>query len=151
MSYHVLDEIVGLICDEKPMWEGEIMELADDARDAITCTWLQSHKTWADDIFPHTISDRYDFALAMLYGPYGSSGMMSQMLVEAAERNAKDVDGDAYFSEALDWFDELLFKDDLIETMRDRIYLYCEGTLHEAVQDSYIDMMHQEKIDMGVH
>jgi hypothetical protein len=151
MSYHLLDDIVGLIRDEKPMWEGNIMELSDDARDAIACTWLQTHKTWADDVFPHTISDRYDFALAMLYGPYGSSGMMSQMLVEAAERNAKDVDNDAYVSDALDDFEHLLFKPGLLETMRDQIYLYCEGTLFEAVQDSYIDMIHQEKIDMGVH
>ena len=38
MSYKVLNDAVGLIRDETPMWEGSYQELPDKTKDGLICS-----------------------------------------------------------------------------------------------------------------
>ena len=73
------------------------------------------------------------------------------MFRDAAERNAKDVDNDAYLSEALDDFEGILDSPDFLEEIREQIYLYLEPSMSELVMDSYADLCHLDRLIMGSH
>lgn len=149
MSYHELNDIVSLIVDENPLWEGDLIDLNDKCKDLITFTWLNTHQTWLDDVFPHTCSDRYELALSMTYG--STSRMLAAMFRDAEQDHEDECDNDAYFSEALNDFSRILDSDTFIEQVRDNIYLYLEDTLRDRVEQSFSHLIHQEKTARGVH
>jgi len=45
MSYKILNEAVGLIRDENPLWEGSYQSLPDIAKDGLITLWLATHPT----------------------------------------------------------------------------------------------------------
>ena len=151
MSYKVLNDAVGLIRDETPLWEGSYQELPDKTKDGLICLWLITHPTWMDDVFPHTVSDKPLLALEAIYSEDATSRMAAAMFRDAADRNAKDVDNDAYLSEALDDFEDILDAPDFLEEIREQIYSYLEPSMEELVMDSYADLCHLDRLIMGSH
>lgn len=151
MSYKVLNDAVGLIRDETPMWEGGFQELPCKTKDGLIALWLITHPTWMDDVFPHTVSDKPLLALEAVYSEDATSRMAAAMFRDAAERNAKDVDNDAYLSEALDDFEDILDSPDFLEEIREQIYLYLEPSMSELVMDSFADLCHLDRMMMGSH
>ena len=79
MSYKVLNDAVGLIRDETPMWEGSYQELPDKTKDGLIALWLITHPTWMDDVFPHTVSDKPLLALEAIYSEDATSRMAAAM------------------------------------------------------------------------
>jgi hypothetical protein len=77
--------------------------------------------------------------------------MAAAMFRDAAERNAKDVDNDAYLSEALDDFEGILDSPDFLEEIREQIYLYLEPSMEELVMDSFQDLNHLDRLLLGSH
>ena len=151
MSYKVLNNVVGLIRDETPLWEGDFQELPCKTKDGLIALWLVSHPSWLDDVLPHTVSDKQLLALGCIYSDDATSRIAAAMFRDAAERNAKDVDNDAYLSEALDDFEDILDSPDFLEEIKEQIYLYMEPSMSQLVMDSFTDIIFNEKIDMGVH
>ena len=151
MSYKILNEAVGLIRDENPLWEGSYQSLPDIAKDGLITLWLATHSTWMDDVFPHTVSDKRMLALECVYSEDATSRMAAAMFRDAAERNAKDVDNDAYLSEALDDFEAILDTPDFLEEIRHQIYMYLEPSMEELVMDSFQDLNHLDRLVMGSH
>ena len=149
MSYHELNDIVSLIMDENPLWEGDLIDLTDKCKDIITFTWLNTHQTWLDDVFPHTCSDRYELALSMTYG--STSRMLAAMFRDAEQDHEDECDNDAYFSEALDNFSDSLDAADFIEQVRNKIYLYLEDDMRNRVEQSFAHMLQEERSDRGMH
>jgi hypothetical protein len=150
MSYQDINEVVAEAISSTPNWTGYVMELDDNFKDILCAKWLSSHPTWLDDIFPHTCSDRYDLALHMTYG-MSSSRMLAAFFRDAADYHKKDVDNDAFWSEALWNFENIMDDPDFCSIVRDRIYLYLERTLEEKVMDSFQDLMEDYKQNQGVH
>ena len=151
MSYKVLNNVVGLIRDETPLWEGDFQELPCKTKDGLIALWLVSHPSWLDDVLPHTVSDKQLLALGCIYSDDATSRIAAAMFRDAAERNAKDVDNDAYLSEALDDFEDILDSPDFLEQIKEQIYLYMEPSMSQLVMDSFTDIIFSEEIDMGVH
>jgi len=151
MSYKVLNDAVGLIRDETPMWEGSYQELPDKTKDGLIALWLITHQTWMDDVFPHTVSDKPLLALEAIYSEDATSRMAAAMFRDAADRNAKDVDNDAYLSEALDDFEDILDTPDFLEEIRHQLYMYLEPSMEELVMDSYQDLIYLDRLVMGSH
>ena len=151
MSYKVLNDAVGLIRDETPLWDGSYQELPDATKDGLIALWLITHPTWMDDVYPHTVSDKRLLALEAVYSEDATSRMAAAMFRDAAERNAKDVDNDAYLSEALDDFEDILDSPDFLEEIREQIYSYLEPSMEELVMDSYADLCHLDRLIMGSH
>lgn len=150
MSFKELNEIVLEAMSEPKFWGGDVMELSDDYKDRLAAKWLESHPTWLEDIYPHTCSDRYSLAIGTTYA-LSSSRMLAAMFRDAAEDNKHNVDDDAYWSEALGDFENILDNKDFASEVRDRIYLYLEPTLQDKVTESYQYLVQDLKEYAGVH
>jgi len=137
------NDLINLVAHENNRWEGDIVDLHDDAKDEICYHWLRLHPTWLDDIFPHTVSDESLFVLDLTYGigmfEDVSTVALSTVFLTAHLRHIKECDGDAFWSEALDHFDDILIADDFADQVKDRIYMYLESTLRDKVQDIFDD------------
>ena len=77
--------------------------------------------------------------------------MLADMFRDAAEDNKHNLDDDAYWSEALGDFENILDNKDFASEVRDRIYLYLEPTLQDKVSESYQCLVHDLKEYAGVH
>ena len=104
-----------------------------------------------DDVFPHTVSDKPLLALEAIYSEDATSRMAAAMFRDAADRNAKDVDNDAYLSEALDDFEAILDTPDFLEEIRHQLYMYLEPSMEDLVMDSFQDLNHLDRLVMGSH
>jgi len=149
MSYHALNDLVALSIDEKPLWEGDLLDLNDNAKDAIVYEWLVTHPSWLNDIFPHTCTDKYELALGLTYN--SSSRILAAMLIDAAEANADQCDGDAYWSEALGHFEDILHNANFMAEVRERIYGYLEDSLRDRVEQSFTHLLHEDRMARGIH
>jgi hypothetical protein len=135
------NDLINLLANEDNRWEGDLVDLADDAKDEICYHWLRLHPTWLDEIFPHTVSDEALFVLDLTYGvgmfEDVSNVALSTVFVTAHLRQMKDCDGDAFWSEALGNFEDILDLDNFHEEIRERIYMYLESPLRDKVQDIF--------------
>lgn len=137
--------------DEQTSWDGDFQSLDDEAKDQLIFVWLCWKHSWLDDIFPHTVSDRYLFAMHVLYHLDSSSGVVKALFEDAAERRASDVDGDAYWSEAMGDFESILDSADLLDELKSRIHDYMEQTISDAVSSAYADIVNCERLEAGLH
>lgn len=157
MSYKCLNDFVAFLADQEN-FTGDLMDLNDYTKDTMVAIWLVNHGSWMTDIFPHTAGENYHEAMMLTYpdnldceGLRRPSLTLAQLFRQLAVKYKEYCDGDAYWSEAAEDFEEILDEPDFEEQMRNRIYLYMEKTLREKVQDSYDDYLTQGQHSGMIH
>ena len=116
--------------------DSRLSDLPDAAMDEAVYIWLNSHKTWFEDIYPATFSRGVGkIATEMLFGKAPSaSKIVSNLFVAMAEDSPDEYDkDDRWWSEALEThLDSIVNLGNFADDLRDRIYLYLENTIEEA-------------------
>lgn len=121
-----------------PNWDGDLLDLTDEAKDEAVFIWLLNHESWYPDIYPASFSPTISrIATQMLFGEVRANNAMMVELFMSRAQDAPDDYGDdeCWWSEALNDIDAS--DPDFANTCRENIYLYLEDRLREAVQDDY--------------
>tara|TARA_R110000787_G_scaffold262016_1_gene367370 strand:- start:281 stop:778 length:498 start_codon:yes stop_codon:yes gene_type:complete len=146
--YDFIEEFVDNAIAFNPAWDGDLIDLTDEHKDAITLAWLNHRFTWHSDIFPSVLVNTRS-ALRALYSD--DDGAFSRMISDDIKSDLKqrtsnvnvhlqDFMDDWMFSEATDYFANefmILPPADFDRWYRDSVYLYLESNLRELIQDQY--------------
>ena len=135
--------------------DSRLSDLPDEAMDEAVYIWLNSHKTWFEDIYPATFSRGVGkIATEMLFGKAPSSNkIVANLFVAMAEdapvEYAKD---DLWWSEALEMhLDEIVNLGNFADDLRDKIYLYLEESIEEAVFEEFTRQRTEENREHGIY
>ena len=84
--------------------DSRLSDLPDEAMDEAVYIWLNSHKTWFEDIYPATFSRGVGkIATEMLFGKAPSaSKIVSNLFIAMAEDAVEHDKDDLWWSEALE-------------------------------------------------
>lgn len=136
-----MNDFIGWAISRNERWDGDLIELSCGEKDICCYTWLKTHKTWLEDIFPHTCSDDFEAVLDLTYriGRYQQlpAGALAYYFKSKEAEFHHLCDDDGFWSEALEDFKGILDNDDFEEIIRGRIYLYLENTLREQVWEGF--------------
>lgn len=134
--------------------DSRLSDLPDEAMDEAVYIWLNSHKTWFEDIYPATFSRGVGkIATEMLFGKAPSaSKIVSNLFVAMAEDAVEHDKDDLWWSEALGThLDSIVNLGNFADELRDRIYLYLEYTLEEAIFDEFARQTGEKKREHGIY
>jgi len=134
--------------------DSRLSDLPDEAMDEAVYIWLNSHKTWFEDIYPATFSRGVGkIATEMLFGKAPSaSKIVSNLFVAMAEDAVEHDKDDLWWSEALGThLDSIVNLGNFADELRDRIYLYLEYTLEEAIFEEFARQTGEKKREHGIY
>jgi hypothetical protein len=121
--------------------DSRLSDLTDEALDEAIYIWLNSHKTWFDDIYPISIGRSVGkIVTEMLFGKKPiNSKLISNLFIAMAEDCPDDYGREAqWWSEALGiHLDEIVNLGNFADDLRDRIYLYLESVMEEEIYDEF--------------
>jgi hypothetical protein len=135
-------------------WQGDILEMPDNAKDEAVFIYLSNRVTWLEDIYPSCFSrEQGELATKMLFNSDSQAMPISigqSMFKFAAETyinaqgdnlSKQDYIDDCYYSPALGRFDDVIDAANFTDEARERIYLYLEPVLRDEIQEAYDAMM----------
>jgi hypothetical protein len=135
--------------------DSRLSDLPDEAMDEAVYIWLNSHKTWFEDIYPATFSRGVGkIATEMLFGKAPSaSKIVSNLFVAMAEDSPDEYDkDDRWWSEALEThLDSIVNLGNFADDLRDRIYLYLEQTIEEAIFEEFAKQKGENDREHGIY
>jgi hypothetical protein len=135
--------------------DARLSDLPDEAKDEAVYIWLNSHKTWFEDIYPATFSRGVGkIATEMLFGKAPSaSKIVSNLFVAMAEDCPDEYDkDDRWWSEALEThLDSIVNLGNFADDLRDRIYLYLEHTIEDEIFNDLSHLNIQGEEDHGIY
>ena len=134
--------------------DSRLSDLPDEAMDEAVYIWLNSHKTWFEDIYPATFSRGVGkIATEMLFGKAPSSNkIVSNLFVVMAEDAVEHDKDDLWWSEALEThLDSMVNLGNFADELRDRIYLYLEHTIEEAIFDEFAKQKGENDREHGIY
>lgn len=135
--------------------DARLSDLPDEAKDEAVYIWLNSHKTWFEDIYPATFSRGVGkIATEMLFGKAPSaSKIVSNLFVAMAEDSPDEFDkDDRWWSEALEThLDSIVNLGNFADDLRDRIYLYLEHTIEDEIFNDLSHLNIQGEEDHGIY
>jgi len=134
--------------------DSRLSDLPDEAMDEAVYIWLNSHKTWFEDIYPATFSRGVGkIATEMLFGKAPSvSKIVSNLFVAMAEDAVEHDKDDLWWSEALGThLDSMVNLGNFADELRDRIYLYLEHTIEEAIFDEFARQKGENDREHGIY
>jgi len=150
----IYEEFVGKHYDALYKEDSRLSDLPDEAMDEAVYIWLNSHKTWFEDIYPATFSRGVGkIATEMLFGKAPSaSKIVSNLFVAMAEDAVEHDKDDLWWSEALEThLDSMVNLDNFADDLRDRIYLYLEHTIEEAIFDEFAKQKGENDREHGIY
>ena len=134
--------------------DSRLSDLPDEALDEAVYIWLNSHKTWFEDIYPpcFTISIGR-LATDMLFGKNQVSNRVASGLFVAIVDSLDEYDRDyAWWSEALDrHLDKIAYCSNFADEMREIIYLYLEPTIESAIYDEFAKQKGENDREHGIY
>jgi len=134
--------------------DSRLSDLPDAAMDEAVYIWLNSHKTWFEDIYPpcFTISIGR-LATDMLFGKNQVSNRVASGLFVAIVDSLDEYDRDyAWWSEALDrHLDKIAYCSNFADEMREIIYLYLEPTIESAIYDEFAKQKGENDREHGIY
>lgn len=135
--------------------DSRLSDLPDEAMDEAVYIWLNSHKTWFEDIYPACFSRGVGkIATEMLFGKAPSNNKIVANLFTAMAEDAPvewDKD-DLWWSEALEiHLDSIVNLGNFADDLRDRIYLYLEHTVEEAIFDEFAKQKGENDREHGIY
>jgi len=134
--------------------DSRLSDLPDAALDEAVYIWLNSHKTWFEDIYPATFSRGVGkIATEMLFGKAPSaSKIVSNLFIAMAEDAVEHDKDDLWWSEALEThLDSIVNLGNFADDLRDRIYLYLEHTIEEAIFDEFAKQKGENDREHGIY
>ena len=134
--------------------DSRLSDLPDEAMDEAVYIWLNSHKTWFEDIYPATFSRGVGkIATEMLFGKAPSSSkIVSNLFIAMAEDAVEHDKDDLWWSEALEThLDSSVNLGNFADELRDRIYLYLEHTVEEAIFEEFARQTGEKKREHGIY
>ncbi len=134
--------------------DSRLSDLPDEAMDEAVYIWLNSHKTWFEDIYPATFSRGVGkIATEMLFGKAPSaSKIVSNLFIAMAEDAVEHDKDDLWWSEALGThLDSMVNLGNFADELRDRIYLYLEHTIEEAIFEEFARQTGEKKREHGIY
>ena len=134
--------------------DSRLSDLPDEAMDEAVYIWLNSHKTWFEDIYPATFSRGVGkIATEMLFGKAPSaSKIVSNLFIAMAEDAVEHDKDDLWWSEALEThLDSTVNLGNFADDLRDRIYLYLEHTIEEAIFDEFAKQKGENDREHGIY
>lgn len=135
--------------------DSRLSDLPDEAMDEAVYIWLNSHKTWFDDIYPACFSRGVGkIATEMLFGKAPSNNkIVANLFVAMAEDAPVEWDkDDLWWSEALEThLDSIVNLGNFADDLRDRIYLYLEHTVEEAIFDEFAKQKGENDREHGIY
>jgi len=135
--------------------DARLSDLPDEAKDEAVYIWLNSHKTWFEDIYPATFSRGVGkIATEMLFGKAPSaSKIVSNLFIAMAEDSPDEYDkDDRWWSEALEThLDSTVNLGNFADDLRDRIYLYLEHTIEDEIFNDLSHLNIQGEEDHGIY
>ena len=134
--------------------DSRLSDLPEEAMDEAVYIWLNSHKTWFEDIYPATFSRGVGkIATEMLFGKAPSaSKIVSNLFVAMAEDAVEHDKDDLWWSEALGMhLDSIVNLGNFADDLRDRIYLYLEYTIEEAIFEEFARQTGEKKREHGIY
>ena len=134
--------------------DSRLSDLPDEAMDEAVYIWLNSHKTWFEDIYPATFSRGVGkIATEMLFGKAPSaSKIVSNLFIAMAEDAVEHDKDDLWWSEALEThLDSTVNLGNFADDLRDRIYLYLEHTIEEAIFEEFAKQKGENDREHGIY
>ena len=135
--------------------DSRLSDLPDEAMDEAVYIWLNSHKTWFEDIYPACFSRGVGkIATEMLFGKAPSNNkIVANLFVAMAEDAPVEWDkDDLWWSEALEiHLDSIVNLGNFADDLRDRIYLYLEHTVEEAIFDEFAKQKGDNDREHGIY
>lgn len=134
--------------------DSRLSDLPDAAMDEAVYIWLNSHKTWFEDIYPATFSRGVGkIATEMLFGKAPSaSKIVSNLFIAMAEDAVEHDKDDLWWSEALEThLDSIVNLGNFADDLRDRIYLYLEHTIEEAIFEEFAKQKGENDREHGIY
>lgn len=150
----IYEEFVGKHYDALYKEDSRLSDLPDEAMDEAVYIWLNSHKTWFEDIYPATFSRGVGkIATEMLFGKAPSaSKIVSNLFIAMAEDAVEHDKDDLWWSEALEThLDSTVNLGNFADDLRDRIYLYLEHTIEEAIFDEFAKQKGENDREHGIY
>ena len=149
----IYEEFVGKHLNTLYKEDARLSDLPNEALDEAVYIWLNSHKTWFEDIYPACFSRGVGkIATEMLFGKAPSSNkIVANLFVAMVEDAPAEWDkDDLWWSEACSiHLDSIVNLGNFADELRDRIYLYLEQTLEEEIFSEFyrqkrdLDMEHE--------
>ena len=130
--------------------DSRLSDLPDAAMDEAVYIWLNSHKTWFEDIYPATFSRGVGkIATEMLFGKAPSASKIVSNLFVAMAEDSPDAGSrdDTYMSEALGYFDNRVNLGNFADDVRDSIYLYLESSMEDELFQQLEDLKARDKYE----
>lgn len=150
----IYEDFVGKHYDALYKEDSRLSDLPDEAMDEAVYIWLNSHKTWFEDIYPATFSRGVGkIATEMLFGKAPSSSkIVSNLFIAMAEDAVEHDKDDLWWSEALEThLDSTVNLGNFADDLRDRIYLYLEHTVEEAIFDEFAKQKGENDREHGIY
>ena len=150
----IYEEFVGKHYDALYKEDSRLSDLPDEAMDEAVYIWLNSHKTWFEDIYPATFSRGVGkIATEMLFGKAPSaSKIVSNLFIAMAEDAVEHDKDDLWWSEALEThLDSTVNLGNFADDLRGRIYLYLEHTIEEAIFDEFAKQKGENDREHGIY
>lgn len=134
--------------------DSRLSDFSDEDKDKAVYLWLNSHRTWFEDIYPVSFGRSVGkIATDMLFGkPLGNSKLISNLFIAMAEDCPDDYGRDEqWWSEALEiHLDTIVNLGNFADELRDRIYLYLEPAIEDYVWERAADLVATEERDRGL-
>lgn len=134
--------------------DSRLSDFSDADKDKAVHLWLNSHRTWLEDIYPVSFGRSVGkIATDMLFGKKPNhSKLISNLFIAMAEDCPDDYGRDEqWWSEALEiHLDTIVNLGNFADDLRDRIYLYLEPAIEDYVWDRAANLVATEERDRGI-
>lgn len=134
--------------------DSRLSDFSDQDKDKAVHLWLNSHRTWLEDIYPVSFGRSVGkIATDMLFGKKPNhSKLISNLFIAMAEDCPDDYGRDEqWWSEALEiHLDTIVNLGNFADDLRDRIYLYLEPAIEDYVWDRAANLVATEERDRGI-
>ena len=134
--------------------DSRLSDFSDEDKDKAVYLWLNSHRTWFEDIYPVSFGRSVGkIATDMLFGKTpNNSKLISNLFIAMAEDCPDDYGRDEqWWSEALEiHLDTIVNLGNFADDLRDRIYLYLEPAIEDYVWERAADLVATEERDRGL-
>lgn len=134
--------------------DSRLSDFSDQDKDKAVHLWLNSHRTWLEDIYPVSFGRSVGkIATDMLFGKKPNhSKLISNLFIAMAEDCPDDYGRDEqWWSEALEiHLDTIVNLGNFADDLRDRIYLYLEPAIEDYVWDRAANLVATEERDRGL-
>jgi len=144
-----LDDFIYDHIDTLNQEDARFSDLDDDAKDLAVHTWMMSHRTWFDDIYPMSIGRSVGKIVTdMLFGKAPSHNkLISNLFIAMVEDSPTDYGKDElWWSEALGiYLDTIVNLGNFGDELRERIYLYLEPAIEDYLFDRMGRLLENDK------